>query len=143
MGFLLGAWKFIAGGGWKYILAVVILGFVLKFGYGAYTTYTDAIEQNVILAEDKARLETVNDQNEATIAEMERQKERQAQLMRELETGLADAEEYASELQSLLAEHNLTYLAISRPGLIERRINDATDNVFRAIQCDTGGLCPE
>jgi len=142
MAFLTGIWSFLTRGGWKYLLGAIVLGFALKFGYEAYNNYTEMAEQVEILTEEKVRLETVNNANEAALEEIERQRERQAQLLRELEDGLLGAEEYANELQRILSDSNLTKLALERPGLIERRINDGTNDVFRALECDTGGLCP-
>ena len=47
------------------------------------------------------------------------------------------AEEYQKELLVLLRDHDLTALATAKPGLIERRINDATEKLFKDMQSDT------
>jgi len=131
---------------WIIVAAIVSgLGFVAYKGIDAWNDRNAVIED---LTEDlqretanRIKVEETNAVNEATIKRMTQDRIRQAELQKQLDDRLITAEEYARELQRILSEHNLTYLAKERPGLIERRINDATSNVFDSIQCDTGGLC--
>lgn len=49
----------------------------------------------------------------------------------------------ARRLNDIFAEHDLTRLAIAKPGLVERRINSGTRNAGRMLECaSTPGGCP-
>lgn len=52
---------------------------------------------------------------------------------------LKQSEEYQDALEKKLRDNNLVYLSLKKPGLIEKRVNDATDKVFRDIESLTGG----
>ena len=54
--------------------------------------------------------------------------------LRELDLKLKEAYKESDSLRKLLAKHDLTKLAIEKPGLIEKRINDATDKTFDDIE---------
>ena len=51
-----------------------------------------------------------------------------------LQQSLQKAEGYNTELQRKLNDHNLTKLSSKKPGLIEKRINDATSKIFRELE---------
>jgi len=44
-------------------------------------------------------------------------------------------------LNAIFAEHDLTRLALAKPGLIERRINSGTASAFRMLECASRGEC--
>lgn len=83
------------------------------------------------------RTQTLEDaaaENEATIARLQLESEKQFQLLTDLNNNLQNAEQYNRELRKLLADHDLTFLAEEKPGLIEKRMNDATEDVFNSIE---------
>lgn len=129
-GFIVGNWKKIA-------IGALLAGF-LFVGYQVFDEWRDMSAKLVELEADKARNELVIKSQADTIREMEAEAERLAQLQNDLNEALANAEDPLRELQSLLSRHNLENLAFERPGLIETRINQATRNVFKEIECDTG-----
>ena len=63
--------------------------------------------------------------------------ERQNELNTELQANLQEENSGLSEMRSKFARHDLTRLAIARPGLIQTRINNGTDEVFREIEENT------
>ena len=134
-------WSFIAGGGWKWLLVAAILSFALKFGYEAYTDYQGMIEQQIQDAAKIATLDSANQVNQATIEKMVEQAKRNEANRLALQNSLNFSEIRVDELQALLADHNLEFLAINKPGLIENRINNATIDVFRSIECSTDPNC--
>lgn len=134
-------WSFIAKGGWKWLLAAAILSFALKFGYEAYTDYQDLIQTQIELTERNARLANVNAVNNATITQLKDQAVRNEINRSNLEASLRLSEQRANDLERLLSKHDLEFLAINKPGLIERRINDATNDVFNDISCATDPNC--
>lgn len=48
-----------------------------------------------------------------------------------------EAEEYSNELLQLLRRHDLTALTRARPGLIQTRVNNATEEIFKDIESIT------
>ena len=55
---------------------------------------------------------------------------RLGELNSQLTTDLQKAEKYGDELRSTLQRHNLTHLATKKPGLIEQRMQGATDKLW-------------
>jgi len=125
----------------KWIILASIISFALKFGYDAYTDYQDMIALQIEQAETIAELEGVNAVNEATIT-AQREQARENELNRQvLDISLRNSESRVDDLEGLLSRHDLEFLALNKPGLIERRINDATSNVFSDIECSTNPDC--
>ena len=62
----------------------------------------------------------------------------------ELKNAETKAQEEISRLGRLFARHDLAALANARPGLVERRVNDATSDLWSVLECTTsqGGCSP-
>lgn len=118
------------------IILVGLLGGIL-YGAKYYYSFTQAkIEQ---LVSEKNILEKAVETNESTIAFLRGDIERQQQLSNDLQEKLRRAEIGIDQLRETLLNHNLTRLALEKPGLIEKRINDGTKNIFDQIESDSGG----
>jgi hypothetical protein len=117
---------------------VFIIGFLGTIGFAGYTYYKDTQERIQTLAENNAKLEIALEQNKVAMEEIQRSAEIQARLSSELNEKLQQAEGYKDQLISKLQKHDLTKLSIQRPGMIEKRINDATKKLFDDIESDTG-----
>ena len=63
-----------------------------------------------------------------------------AALNTSLQQELQQAEVYKEELLGKLQKHNLSQLSLKKPGLIERRINDATAKVFDDLESLTSPI---
>ena len=117
------------------IILVAILGGV---GYGAkyyYDTTQNTIAQ---LRENNAKLETANQINQETIAQQQKDAIQLAELNNQLTVDLQKAEQYGDELRATLNKHDLTHLANKKPGLIERRMQNATDKLWDDLESLTG-----
>ena len=57
--------------------------------------------------------------------------------MFELKSYLQDAEAVTDNLRKILNDHDLTRLVLAKPGLIETRINNATQELFDSIESST------
>ena len=117
------------------IILVAILGGV---GYGAkyyYDTTQNTIAQ---LRENNAKLETANQLNQETIAQQQKDATQLAELNNQLTVDLQKAEQYGDELRATLNKHDLTHLANKKPGLIERRMQNATDKLWDDLESLTG-----
>ena len=99
--------------------------------------YKDTQERMGVLRENAAKLEVAVRANEEALAATQADAARNAALNLELQTKLQVSEKYGDELRATLQKHNLTMLAIKKPGLIEQRMNDATKKLFDDITTDT------
>ena len=95
--------------------------------------------QNTIaqLRENNAKLEVANQENQATINQMVADNKRLNELTDQLNIDLRKSEEYGDELRATLNKHNLTHLANKKPGLIEKRMQDATDKLWDDLESVT------
>jgi len=117
---------------------VIFLSFMLLALSGlGYWYYQDTQERMGTLRENNAKLEIAVETNQETINNLIEQESVNQERINNLTESLRDAEQYNSELRRLFQEHNLTLLAEEKPGLIEKRINDATDEVFDSIMRST------
>ena len=119
-----------------YIL-IVVLGLLGGAAYAAkyyYDTTQATISQ---LRENNAKLEVANEENQLTISKMEENSVRLNALTDQLNQDLRKSEEYGNELRNTLNKHNLTHLANKKPGLIEKRMQNATDKLWGDLESVT------
>ena len=118
-------------------LFVVLFSVLGGMGYGAYSYYTSTQEAIRQLTENNAKLEVAVETQKESMQAMETNFKIQAELTNELQKKLQESEVYKDNLISKLQKHNLAALSLKKPGLIEKRINDATKKVFDEIEADT------
>ena len=123
----------------KLYALVIILGILGGVGYGGYAYVSNMQEKIDTLRENNAKLEVALDTSEASIDALQENMAKIAEANQKLQGELQKAEQYGDELQSKLRRHNLTALAIKKPGLLEGRMNDATAKLWRDLEQDTGG----
>ena len=119
-----------------YIL-IVVLGLLGGAAYAAkyyYDTTQATISQ---LRENNAKLEVANEENQQTIKKMGEDSKRLNALTDQLSADLRKAEEYGDELRNTLNKHDMTHLANKKPGLIEKRMQDATDKLWGDLESVT------
>jgi len=112
------------------VIAALVLSYVLYY----QSTQLQITKLKAELQETSTALDVAV----MSVARMAAQKLQQDKLNAQLQTKLSDSETYVLKLKTLLAEHDLTYLAQQKPGLIEKRINDATQKVFTDLEQLTG-----
>ena len=120
----------------KLTIILLVAGIVLSGG--GYLVYSKMKGDIKLLEEQNTTLKIVNATNVETLYKERLNSKRQVENILSLKTELSEAEAYLDELQSLFQDHDLTRLAEEKPGLIERRINDGTQNVFDNIEQFTG-----
>ena len=119
-----------------------IIGILGSTIYGAYWYYTDTQNRLATLRESNAKLLVTKEINEKTIEQQKIQAEQNQKRLGELQASLQEAERYGDELRSTLNKHNLTALAIRKPGLIQNRINNASDKLLEDIVGETTPSSP-
>lgn len=117
-------------GGWK----IALLGLLVAAAAGFYWYHTVVVDQR------DAALATVEAQR-GTISLLEKENERWAkayeqalQVAQEAQTVQKEASTQIRKLNDVLSRHNLHALALAKPGLIERRINSGTADVFSMFE---------
>jgi len=119
-----------------YIL-IVVLGLLGGAVYAAKYYYDTTQATIAQLRENNAKLEVANEENQLTISKMEENSVRLNALTDQLNADLKKSEEYGNELRNTLNKHNLTHLANKKPGLIEKRMQNATDKLWGDLESVT------
>jgi len=117
----------------KIYMLLIVLGLLGGVGYGAYYYYKDTQQRIQTLSENNAKLEVAAQIQEETINTMIEDRERFAEINKELQKELQTAERYGDQLRATLQKHNLTHLANKKPGLIERKMQNATDRLWDCL----------
>ena len=123
--------------GLKLAAVMAILMFAMASAF--YWYYNDTQERIGVLRENNAKLETAIAISEESIKTLQEDMMQIAEANLQLQQDLQKAEAYGDDLRAKLREHNLTALALKKPGLLEGKMNGATANLWRGITEDTGG----
>ena len=118
----------------------VMLFVIVLLGGAAYAAkyYYDTTQATIAqLRENNAKLEVANEENQATIIKMEKNSIRLNALTDQLNKDLRKSEEYGDQLRETLNKHDLTHLANKKPGLIEKRMQNATDKLWGDLESVT------
>jgi len=115
------------------ILMGIIVAMVLAFG----TYYWLTEKRLTVLTENNAKLSIAARTNQDTIDKLTQDYEQQQELNSELKVKLTAAEAYGDELAKKFREHDLTLLTLRKPGLIERRVNSATQKILDDLESST------
>ena len=115
------------------ILIGIIVAMVLAFG--GYYLLTE--KRLATLTENNAKLTIAARTNQDTIDKLTQDYEQQQELNSELKVKLTAAEAYGDELAKKFREHDLTMLTMRKPGLIERRVNSATQKILDDLESST------
>ena len=115
------------------IMGAVMIAMTLAFSW----YYKDTQKRMGVLHENNAKLEVSVKANELALATTREDAARNAALNLQLQNKLQESEAYGDKLRSIFEKHNLTMLSLKKPGLIEKRMNDATKKLFDDITADT------
>ena len=126
----------------KIYLLVIVLGMVGGSVYGAYYYYKDSQERIRILTENTAKLETAKQLQDDTINAMIEDREKFDELNKELQGKLSAANVYKDVLIGKLRKHDLAKLSMKKPGLVEKKINNASAKLFRSLEAISGAAAP-
>lgn len=117
----------------KIYATILFVGVVASaIGLG-YWYYTDSQKRLKILEQENAQLEFANEQNVETILDMSARIEKNNKLVERLQYKLQSTDDNVESIKKTLLEHDLTNLARRKPGLIEKRIQNASDKVIDDI----------
>lgn len=104
---------------------------VVLAGAGGGVFYVKKLQSDLDIAQaNVARMEVAVQTSEASLKLVQEETVRLGELNQQLGADLRKAEQYGDELRNTLNKHNLTHLANMRPGLIENRMQNATDQLW-------------
>lgn len=112
---------------------IIILLFGSMVG-GGYFYYQDSQATIATLRSNNAKLSMVAETNQATITQLQKDAEEAMVRMEELAVRAKEAERYQDELISKFRRHNLTALALQKPGMIEKRVNAAVVKLGKELE---------
>jgi len=123
-----------------YLLIAALLG---AAGFGAWKYYEYTQNQIKIYAENAARAELVAQSNEAALQKTQADLIAVREQFNEVSRKFAAAESRVEALEEKLSEHELDFLAASKPGLVENIIDKASNNVLRCLEIASGSPLTE
>ena len=116
----------------------IALVFIMLAGAGGGLFYVKQLQSNLEIAKlNNAKLENAVAISEQSIATLQEDNARLNVLSDQLNEDLRKAEVYGDELRATLQRHNLTHLAEKKPGLIEQRMQGATDQLWDDLESIT------
>ena len=114
-------------------MSKVLIGIILVMGIGSYFLYN---QYEAVKAENVALTFAVEEQKK-TIEVIKENFERQGKALNNLTARNAEIEGEMTRYLDIFKRHNLNKLAIAKPGLIEKRVNDGTAKIFITIENDS------
>jgi len=114
----------------------LFIGIILVMGLGGYFLY----QQNESLKIENLAFQVRDQEQQDTIKAQQESFVKQSQALNSLTAKNAEIEGEMSRYLDIFRRHNLNKLAIAKPGLIEKRVNDGTKKIFETIEEDSKSL---
>jgi hypothetical protein len=112
---------------------IVLLLFGSMIG-GGYFYYQDSQATIARLRDNNAKLSLVAETNQATINQLQQDAENTQARMEELAIRAKEAEEYQDTLIRKFRRHDLTALTLQKPGMVEKRVNNAVVKLGKDLE---------
>ena len=116
-----------------YTIVILLLSVSGSIYYG-YNHYINLKNQLAIKTSEASKYKSSLKDVETTVNVLSEQNSKIQKETLQLQKSLQKAENYNIDLQKKLNDHNLTKLSSKKPGLIEKRINDATSKIFTELE---------
>ena len=126
----------------KLYILIAVVGLVGGVVYGGYYYYKDTQSRIQTLTENNAKIMAAKAVQDQTIETLIADREKFDKLNKELHVKLEKANEYKDTLINKLRKHDLAKLSMQKPGLVEKKINRGTENLFRSLENLTGASLP-
>ena len=114
----------------------MFMGIILILGLATFYLYN----QNQTLSPNNLALEGAVEEQQAAMPAMKESFEKQGKSLQQMMQKNAQIEQEMNQYLDIFRRHNLNQLAIAKPGMIEKRINDGTAQVFESIENDSKEL---
>tara|TARA_B100001964_G_C14045227_1_gene514473 strand:- start:122 stop:508 length:387 start_codon:yes stop_codon:yes gene_type:complete len=114
----------------------LFIGIIMAMALGGYFLY----QQNESLKIENLAFQVRDQEQTATIKAQQESFERQSSALNYMTARNAEIEGEMNRYLDIFKRHNMNKLAIAKPGLIEKRVNDGTKKVFETIEEDSKSL---
>ena len=114
----------------------ILIGVILVLGLGSWYLFNE----NQTLTANNLALEGAVKEQQETMKVMQESYEKQGQALNQLSRKNAQIEQEMNSYLDIFRRHNLNQLAVAKPGMIEKRVNNATQEVFESIENDSKEL---
>ena len=114
----------------------MFMGIMLVLGLATFYLYN----QNQTLTANNLALEGAVEEQQAAMTAMKESFEKQGKSLQQMMQKNAQIEQEMNQYLDIFRRHNLNQLAVAKPGMIEKRINDSTMQVFESIENDSKEL---
>tara|TARA_R100001510_G_C7576660_1_gene151131 strand:+ start:370 stop:750 length:381 start_codon:yes stop_codon:yes gene_type:complete len=112
------------------------IAIILVLGLGCWWLYSE----NETLKANNIKLEYAVEEQKETINTIKEQYEKQGAALMNMTRENALIEKEKAEYLEIFSRHNLDVLALKKPGMIELRMNNASEKVMEGIEDDTEKL---
>tara|TARA_B100000085_G_scaffold209451_1_gene193417 strand:- start:7019 stop:7402 length:384 start_codon:yes stop_codon:yes gene_type:complete len=109
---------------------------IIVLGLGSYYLYT----QNETLKENNTKLEYAVAEQQAAMEALRESYEKQGKSLLNMSRRNAEIEQEKAEYLAIFSRHNLDLLALKKPGLIENRFNNGSEEVMETMEDETEEL---
>ena len=109
------------------------IAIILVLGLGGYYLYNE----NITLKDNNAKLEYAVEEQKQAMTAMKESYEKQGKALMNMSRVNAQIEQDKAEYLQIFARHNLDLLALKKPGMIELRMNKASEKVMEGLEDDT------
>jgi hypothetical protein len=114
----------------------LFIGIIVILGLGGYWLYTE----NQTLTANNFKLEAAVEEQKQTMVALRESYEKQGKALINMSRMNAEIEAEKAEYLAIFSRHNLDMLALKKPGLIENRMNNASELVMEGLENDTEEL---
>ena len=114
----------------------LFVGIILALSLGGYFLY----QQNESLKIENLAFQVRDQEQQDTIKAQQESFAKQSKALNNLTSRNAEIEGEMTRYLDIFKRHNLNKLAIAKPGLIEKRVNDGTAKIFITIENDSKSL---
>lgn len=109
------------------------IAIILVLGGTSFWLYNE----NQTLTENNLKLNYAVEEQKETMRVMQENFEKQGKALQNLSRRNAQIEADKDKYLQILSKHNFEKLAVAKPGLMETRFNNGTDEVLRELENDT------
>ena len=112
------------------------IAIILVLGLASWWLYNE----NQTLTANNYKLERAVEEQQRTMEVMKEQYEKQGKALQNMSRRNAEIEQEKAEYLAIFSRHNLDLLALKKPGMIELRMNNASEAVMEGMENDTKEL---
>lgn len=109
------------------------MGLLVAVGLFCFFLYNE----NQTLTQNNIKLEAAVEEQQRTMEAMKENFEKQGKALQNMSRKNASIEAEKAEYLQIFQRHNLSALAVAKPGIMTGKVNRATDRVFEGIEDDT------